>query len=45
MKERTTVMIPKELHRQAKIRAATKGIDLYTLIEDAVRAYLEEDKE
>jgi hypothetical protein len=42
MAERTTVRLPDELVRRAKLKAATDGISLTALIEEALRRILDE---
>lgn len=42
MTERTTVRLPDELVRRAKLKAATDGISLTALIEEALRRILDE---
>jgi hypothetical protein len=44
MVERTTVRLPEELLRRAKIRAAEEGRTLTSLIEDGLRTVLADNK-
>ena len=44
MSERTTVRLPEELLKRAKRRAASEGRTLTSLIEDGLRAVLDEKR-